>query len=372
MPSRHPGSFPTRSWTPAYDADGAVRDGAWVAELTGLLDLTGWPAGMRVIARKERPHPGAQLRFTDVDGHRVHRVRHQHPARPARRPGAAAPPPGPRRGPDPQRKDTGLSNLPLHDFAPEPDLVRHRRARLRTHRLDADARPHRPRPPVGTQTAAAAAVLRRRPARRGGRRVLLHLAARSPWATLITDAITRLRPSHPADQTTASPGEEGATPRALEPRPPGATAGPPASAHHQKHQLPAAGPPASKITKDRGWPPSCPASRVVTLICVPARPQAPAPTAHMDELGVPFQPPRQEPSNSVTTGHGTNTGCAAIQPQTHHRRTTDPATPPCSPAAQNRAIGAQKTDHSTRPTQTNNRRSVASRSAAVSESPHSP
>ncbi len=28
-------------WTPAYDADGKVRDGAWVAELTGLLDLSG-------------------------------------------------------------------------------------------------------------------------------------------------------------------------------------------------------------------------------------------------------------------------------------------------------------------------------------------
>jgi hypothetical protein len=32
-------------WTPAYDADGRVRDGAWVAELTGMLDLTNWPRG---------------------------------------------------------------------------------------------------------------------------------------------------------------------------------------------------------------------------------------------------------------------------------------------------------------------------------------
>ena len=52
--------------TPAARA----RPGAWVAELTGLLDLAGWPAGMRVIVRKERPHPGAQLRFTDIGGHR--------------------------------------------------------------------------------------------------------------------------------------------------------------------------------------------------------------------------------------------------------------------------------------------------------------
>lgn len=41
-------------WTPAYDADRTVRDGAWVAELTGLIDLTDWPPSMRVIARKER------------------------------------------------------------------------------------------------------------------------------------------------------------------------------------------------------------------------------------------------------------------------------------------------------------------------------
>jgi hypothetical protein len=51
-----------------------------VAELTGLLDLSGSPPGIRVIARKERPHPGAQLRITDVNGGRD-RVRDQHPAR---------------------------------------------------------------------------------------------------------------------------------------------------------------------------------------------------------------------------------------------------------------------------------------------------
>jgi hypothetical protein len=31
------------------------------------MDLTGWPEAMRVIVRKERPHPGAQLRFDDAD-----------------------------------------------------------------------------------------------------------------------------------------------------------------------------------------------------------------------------------------------------------------------------------------------------------------
>ena len=62
--------LPAAAWTPAYDGAERVRDGAWVAELTGLLNLSSWPEGMRVIVRKERPHPGAQLRFTDVGGHR--------------------------------------------------------------------------------------------------------------------------------------------------------------------------------------------------------------------------------------------------------------------------------------------------------------
>jgi hypothetical protein len=63
-------AIPSSAWTPAYDAEGQVRPGAWVAEITGMLDLAGWPKGMRVIVRKERPHPGAQLRFTGIDGHR--------------------------------------------------------------------------------------------------------------------------------------------------------------------------------------------------------------------------------------------------------------------------------------------------------------
>lgn len=59
------------SWYPAIDTDGGLRDGAWVAEATGLVNLSSWPPGTRLILRKERPHPGAQLRFTDADGMRV-------------------------------------------------------------------------------------------------------------------------------------------------------------------------------------------------------------------------------------------------------------------------------------------------------------
>jgi len=101
-------------WTPAYNADGAVREGAWVAELTGMLTLGGWPKGMRVIARKERPHPGAQLRITDTDGLRVtafatNSVRGQLP-----RPGAAPPAPSEGGGPDPVRESiTGPRTRPV-------------------------------------------------------------------------------------------------------------------------------------------------------------------------------------------------------------------------------------------------------------------
>jgi len=59
--------LPPAGWTPAYQATKPragqsgpqieLRDGAWVAELTGLVDLSGWPAGTRLILRNQRPHP---------------------------------------------------------------------------------------------------------------------------------------------------------------------------------------------------------------------------------------------------------------------------------------------------------------------------
>jgi hypothetical protein len=58
------------AWMPAVNQDGEPREGAWVTELTGLVNLDAWPAGTRLICRRERPHPGAQLSFTDLDGHR--------------------------------------------------------------------------------------------------------------------------------------------------------------------------------------------------------------------------------------------------------------------------------------------------------------
>jgi len=109
---------PRCAWRSAIDVDGDPREGAQVVEITRYLPETfvGWPAGMRIIARRERPHPGAQLRITDDDGWRITlfatntrggriaelELRHRMRARAEDRIRAL--------------KDCGLRNLPLHEF----------------------------------------------------------------------------------------------------------------------------------------------------------------------------------------------------------------------------------------------------------------
>jgi hypothetical protein len=190
-------AVPLRAWQPAYDGDGQVRDGAWVAELTGMLDLSAWPRGMRLIVRKERPHPGAQLRFTDIDGHRFTcfatntrtgppstqladlELRHRRRARCEDRIRCA--------------KQTGLRNLPLHDFAQNQlwcelvTLACELLAWMQILALTGDARRWEPkRLRLRLFTAAGRLV-------RGGRRLRLRLAARWPWAAVITAATSRLQ-----------------------------------------------------------------------------------------------------------------------------------------------------------------------------------
>jgi hypothetical protein len=66
-------ALPATAWYPALEADGQVRDGAEVAELTGLLYGydTNFPEATRFLVRRERPHPGAQLSLFDtIEGHR--------------------------------------------------------------------------------------------------------------------------------------------------------------------------------------------------------------------------------------------------------------------------------------------------------------
>ncbi len=108
--------LPEDRWVAATDQNGSERDNGQVAELTEALDLGGWPVGARVIVRRERPHPGAQLSFTDHDGHRFQAILTDQPeadiAAIERRHRARA------RVEDHIRadKDTGLRNLPFRDF----------------------------------------------------------------------------------------------------------------------------------------------------------------------------------------------------------------------------------------------------------------
>jgi hypothetical protein len=187
------GKVPADAWTPACDGDGQARDGAWVADISGLLDLSGWPAGMRVIVRKERPHPGAQLRFTDIDGHRFTtfatdarkgqladlEIRHRQRARCEDRIRCA--------------KDTGLRNLPLKGYAQNQlwceivALACELLAWTQMLALTGDARSWEPRRLRLRLFSAAGRLVH------GGRRLRLRLAERWPWAGDLAAAITRLQ-----------------------------------------------------------------------------------------------------------------------------------------------------------------------------------
>jgi hypothetical protein len=97
-------ALPERAWRPAINVDGQPREGAWVAELTGEVSLDAWPEGSRLIVRRERPHPGAQLSFTDIDGHRFQCFITDQGDRDL---AAGGPPPRPRdrRGPRPRAQE---------------------------------------------------------------------------------------------------------------------------------------------------------------------------------------------------------------------------------------------------------------------------
>ena len=185
--------IPEDSWVAALATDGSERENGQIAEVTDLLDLTGWPTGSRVIIRRERAHPGAQLSFTDHDGHRFQGVLTDQP------------------DPDIQvlerrqrqrahaethirnDKDTGLRNMPFRDFE-------HNRVWLMLVGIAHDLL-------VWTQRLLLTGELARCEPKRLRYR-LLHVAARLafharkatlrihaawPWAAALVDAFTRAR-----------------------------------------------------------------------------------------------------------------------------------------------------------------------------------
>jgi Transposase DDE domain group 1 len=184
---------PEVAWTPAVDPDGQPRDGAEVVELTGWVDLHTWPAGTRMLCRREDAHPGAQLRFTDHDGHRFQVVvtdqpdsdlarlelRHRQRARVEDRIRAA--------------KATGLRNLPF-------DLLRRNRVWLelvlaaqdlccwtQALLLDGHLAVAEPKTLRYRLLHVAARVVRH------ARRLIMRVQASWPWAAALAAAFARLR-----------------------------------------------------------------------------------------------------------------------------------------------------------------------------------
>jgi hypothetical protein len=185
--------IPEDAWIAALATDGSERENGQIAEITDLLDLTAWPTGSRVIVRRERAHPGAQLSFTDHDGHRFQAVLTDQPDRDIqvleRRQRQRAHAETQIRN----DKDSGLRNLPFRDFE-------HNRVWLMLVAIAHDLL-------VCTQRLLLTGELARCEPKRLRYR-LLHVAARLafharkatlrihaawPWAQALVDAFTRAR-----------------------------------------------------------------------------------------------------------------------------------------------------------------------------------
>lgn len=185
-------TLPETAWLPAITQDAEEREGAAVAELPAHV-VAGWPSGSRAICRREIPHPGAQLRFTDHDGHRfqvfitdqqdediayleaVHRAH----ARIEDRIRCS--------------KQTGLTNFPFRDFAANEvwlelvlmagDLLAWTQSLL----LDDVAKSWEPKRLRYSLLHIAGRVCR------GGRRLRLRIDRRWRWAGPLCAAFARLR-----------------------------------------------------------------------------------------------------------------------------------------------------------------------------------
>ena len=155
--------FQEEDWEQAIEADGTVREGAWVGELTELMDLSSWGEGARLIIRRERPHPG-HARVED-------RVRNW--------------------------KDCGLKNLPFASFTQNLAWVAASLiagsllAWAQMTCLDGKLKKAEPKT-LRYKILHVAAVLVRR-----GRRLILRLDETWPWASALKRAFLRLRTTFP-------------------------------------------------------------------------------------------------------------------------------------------------------------------------------
>jgi hypothetical protein len=185
-------AVPPGAWQPAIEPVGQPRPGAEVAELH-TLDLSGWPQGTRAICRREDPHPGAQLSFTDANGHRFQvfvtdqpdpnvatlELRHRRRARIEDRIRCG--------------KATGLRNLPfdlwrrnqvwLELVLAAQDLLGWAQVLL----LDGDLKVAEPKTLRYRLLHVAARIVRH------ARRLIVRLQRTWPWASALAVAFTRLR-----------------------------------------------------------------------------------------------------------------------------------------------------------------------------------
>jgi len=193
-------SVPERRWQTTISADGTeVRDVGQVAEITDRVDLSSWPAGTRMLVRREQPHPGAQLTFTDTDGHRYQVFLTDHESEDLAFLEALYRGRGRCERAIRDAKDTGLANLPSASFAVNQawlttvcmagDLL----AWMKALCLEGDLARAEPKRLRYTLLHTAGIVVR------SARRTTLRLAEGWPWADDLVAAFGRLPSWHIVD-----------------------------------------------------------------------------------------------------------------------------------------------------------------------------
>jgi hypothetical protein len=185
-------------WEPAVELDGSRRAGAWVTELSGLVDLSSWPDGTRLISRRERPHPGAQLSLFDThEGFRHTCFITDHkgkdvPVRELSHRGHARVEDGVRNW-----KDCGMRNLPFESFVRNDAwmaltlIAGALLSWMKMACLDGELAKAEPKT-LRYRVLHVAAILVRR-----GRKLVLRLDRTWPWAHDLQMAFARLRAGFP-------------------------------------------------------------------------------------------------------------------------------------------------------------------------------